>query len=214
VSEHLLDLAAADGADLLVIGTHKREGWSRFLHGSVSLEIVASARRNCVVVPLAQSSSPRAPERIERVLVPIDFSARSSSALEWAARLVVDRGTLHLVHVVAPYVPLAVEVGAYVASPMPTPEERKREQQAIERKLAEFAPRELRERGLAIETECVEGFDPAAQLAQAAQRCSAQLICMATHGRTGLSRALLGSIAQGVLKHSRVPVVVVPRYGK
>ena len=65
-------------------------------------------------------------------------------------------------------------------------------------------------RGISVEVEVLDGFDPAAQIAAAARRLGSELICMPTHGRTGLSRALLGSVAQGVLRHAEVPVLVLP----
>lgn len=211
VAEHLLDLAAADGAELLIVGSQHRRGWSRWVHGSVSLDIVASARRNCVAVPI-EERPPLALEapHVRRVLVPVDFSPLSERAVRWALALVPDQGTLHLVHVVAPFVAAATEFGTYVPLPAPTPEERQRERSELDRRMRALVPDTARARGVELSVEVLEGFDPASQIAAAAQRAHADLVCLSTHGRSGLSRALLGSVAHGVVRHSSVPVLIVP----
>jgi nucleotide-binding universal stress UspA family protein len=211
VAEHLLDLANAENADLLVVGTHRRTGWTRWVHGSVSLDIVAVARRNCVAVPILPPAAPAtAPSTIRRVLVPVDFSDTTPRAVAWAMQLVPDGGTLQLVHVVAPFVAAATEFGTYVPLPAPTPEEQARERSETERKLRELVPDSARARSLSVEAHVLDGFDPATQIAAAARRLGSDVICLSTHGRSGLSRALLGSVAQGVVKRSSVPVFIVP----
>jgi len=211
IAEHLLDLAAAESADLVLVGTHHRHGWNRIVHGSVSLDIVASARRNALVVPLttrsARADEPGAPTR---VLVPVDFSPASTAAVRWATRLLGARGRLQLVHVIVPHMPVIAEMSVYTPLPASTPEERARERAELERKLRELVAPEALARGVEVEVELCEGFDPATQIAGAARRLGADLICMPTHARRGLSRALLGSVSQGVVRHARVPVLVVP----
>ncbi|MBM3990217.1 MAG: universal stress protein [Planctomycetes bacterium] len=211
VAEHLLDLAAAESADLVLVGTHHRHGWNRIVQGSVSLDIVASARRNALVVPLRT----RAPQPAElgsptRILVPVDFSPASGAAVRWATRLLSPRGRLQLVHVTPPQVALLAEVSACAPLPSCTSEERARDRAELERRLRELVAPEFLARGVEVEVELCEGFDPAAQIASAARRLGAELICMPTHARRGFSRALLGSVAQGVVRQARVPVFVVP----
>jgi nucleotide-binding universal stress UspA family protein len=53
------------------------------------------------------------------------------------------------------------------------------------------------------------GTDPATEIVAAAQACGADQIAMATHGRTGLRHLLLGSVAEAVVRHSPVPVLLV-----
>jgi len=57
--------------------------------------------------------------------------------------------------------------------------------------------------------DALTGGDVARTLAQAAERLDADLVCMGSHGRGGLGRALLGSVAQQMLAHSRRPVLVL-----
>ena len=105
-SEHILDLAASENADLVVVGTHRRSLVGRWLHGSVSLDLVASAKRNVVTVPLvAPAPKQREPGAIRRVLVPTDLSDLSARAIHWANTILPAGGTLQLLHVIAPYIP-------------------------------------------------------------------------------------------------------------
>ena len=55
-----------------------------------------------------------------------------------------------------------------------------------------------------------EGADVVRAICDAARACGAQYIAMATHGRSGLRRLLLGSVAEGVVRHAHVPVLLYP----
>ncbi len=52
--------------------------------------------------------------------------------------------------------------------------------------------------------------DPVTEIEVEADRCGASMIVMGTHGRTGLQHLVMGSVAEGVMRHAVVPVVVVP----
>lgn len=210
VAEHLLELATAERTELLVLGTHRRQGWDRLVHGSVSLDIVALSRGNALVVPLVPNAPAVVVGALRRVLVAVDFSPLSLPALHWGARLLPAGGRLQLVHVIAPYVSAVVELGAYAPLPPPSPEELARERTDVERRLRELIPSEIAARGLEFDVEAVSGFDAAAAVVECATRLGSDLICVPTHGRSGLSRALLGSVTQGLLRRSPIPVLVVP----
>ncbi len=62
----------------------------------------------------------------------------------------------------------------------------------------------------AVRIEIVEGWSVPEQILAAARRLGAGMIIMATHGRTGLRRVLMGSVAEEVLRHASVPVLIVP----
>jgi nucleotide-binding universal stress UspA family protein len=64
---------------------------------------------------------------------------------------------------------------------------------------------------MTVRMEVVEGWSIPEQVLAAADRLNAALIIMGTHGRTGLRRALMGSVAEAVLRHSHRPVLVVPQ---
>lgn len=61
--------------------------------------------------------------------------------------------------------------------------------------------------------EVVDAVDVAGTIVAEAKKCGAKYVAMATHGRSGLKRLLLGSVAELVVRHSNVPVVVYPPVG-
>nr|WP_053066827.1 universal stress protein [Archangium gephyra] len=70
-------------------------------------------------------------------------------------------------------------------------------------------PPEAAVRGISTRVEVVHGRKVSEAINQAAERLSCDVICLATHGRSGLSKALVGSVAQEVLQASTRPVLLV-----
>ncbi len=138
-----------------------------------------------------------------RIICPVDFSEGSDSALEHAAGLARKLGVeLELVHIYQ--VPaLAMPDGAVLASPTYLANLTSRAQQELEVKRAQVAGQ-----GLQVTTTLLQG-DPADSIVEHADKRGASLIVMGTHGRTGLSRMLLGSVAERVVRCARVPVLTV-----
>ncbi len=67
---------------------------------------------------------------------------------------------------------------------------------------------EARTEGIEAEAQLMEG-EPAYEIDQCAQRVAADAVILGTHGRSGLKRLFLGSVAEETLRNSRVPVIVV-----
>jgi nucleotide-binding universal stress UspA family protein len=67
--------------------------------------------------------------------------------------------------------------------------------------------------GVRIDVSAVAGYCPAA-IYEAAAREGADLIVISTHGRTGLRRELIGSVAEGTVRHAACPVLVVPSFAR
>ena len=200
VDEQLLALAAEIGADLLVLGTHQWHGLERLWHASTSRRILHDAPMSvaCVPVPVAPGG-PAAIPKITRVLVATDFSALADRAAPHAYSLLREGGTVFLVHVTRP--PESPEGPAHLAHLV-----RLREATA---RLRALIPPDARVAGIASEEHVVEHTDPATAICEAAERFGAEAICLGSHGRAGISAALLGSVAHAVLARSRSPVLVV-----
>ncbi|KYQ79509.1 universal stress protein [Acinetobacter lactucae] len=71
------------------------------------------------------------------------------------------------------------------------------------------AKQEFTNKGLTVETKLLEGFVVHEEIIQAAQNLNADLIVMGSHGRTGVRKLVLGSVAQKVLGESHIPVLIV-----
>lgn len=143
---------------------------------------------------------------ITRILVPMDFSAQSDLALQYAMELSGRLGaSLHLLHVVEqPLVPASWSAEIYVP-----------DLAALEAGLIAEAERLLtinrtlaEGQHLKVETSVVTG--PAATtIIGVADNVGADLIVMGTHGRTGLSHLFMGSVAERVVRLAPCPVLTV-----
>lgn len=142
----------------------------------------------------------------QRLLVPVDGSEASHHALSIAIGLARDTGGhLHLIHVVED----AAYLAGYDPSGAAAGELYKATRDAGERILQE-AEVIVKTAGLAVEAELVDRFGdrlPQA-VADAAQRWKADLIVVGTHGRRGMSRLMLGSGADQIIRMAPVPVLV------
>jgi nucleotide-binding universal stress UspA family protein len=139
--------------------------------------------------------------RIRRILVPIDFSAGSDYALKYAAVLAREFGARIIVfHALEPLI-----LGDIFGSPeiAGLNEELRR---SASRRVTLLVAR-LRKRGLRSQGVIERGPAAHAILEQAAK--SADLIVMGTHGRSGFSRLLMGSVAEKVVRGARHPVLTV-----
>ena len=184
--------AALDGAaDLLVAGTVGRTGISRFFLGSVSEGIVR--RAHCPV--WVERSSNAAIGEVQRVVVCTDLSPLSEAGVALAAEFAATLGST--VEVVC-----ALETsyrGLTLEARRQTTENMKA---GLERIAARHFPR------TPPRTSIVEGANVVEALTAHAERTSADLLVLASHGRTGLSRVLLGSVAERVTRFAPCSVLV------
>ncbi len=139
-----------------------------------------------------------------RILCPTDFSSVADAGVAHAASLAAREGAeLVLLHVLAPIT--AYVLPDVVGSIAVDLEERSRED-------ARHELRRLRDRvrstGVRTHTVLVQGYAPS-QIARAAERLRCELIVLGTHGRTGLTRMLLGSVAEAVVRRAPCPVLTL-----
>jgi nucleotide-binding universal stress UspA family protein len=142
----------------------------------------------------------------QRILVPIDGSETSARALQEAIKLAAGKVRLRLIYVIEEVYPLDAEGYAYI--------DHAALQDAVrhtgERALAQAAEK-VRSSGAIVETALLEahGERVASVIDNEAGHWPADLIVIGTHGRSGLSRLLLGSVAEGVVRGASIPVLLV-----
>lgn len=185
-AERIAELASP--GDLIVMGTHGRTGIPRFLLGSVAERVVRHAK--CSVLIAREHGEPQ-PYR--HILVPVDFSESSRRALEEAGDLASRTGAVvTLLHV------LELPASGLV------PEAEQRAVTLLE-EWGELVEQKTRTRVWNL----VKTGTPAQQvLATAADDPSIDLIVLGSHGRTGMSRLLIGSVAEKVVRHAHRPVLI------
>lgn len=161
----------------------------------------APDRRAAPVAPVALPSQPM---KIRRLLCPIDLSELSVGALGQAVDLARACGASITALFVFPPIPYLAGEGAFV--PVPS-EPDAAARSVVAKDVAEFM-RPAREAGVAVDV-CLRVGDPAAQIVAAAAETNADAIVMATHGRSGFRRLLLGSVAERVLWTAPCPVITI-----
>jgi universal stress protein A len=143
---------------------------------------------------------------VKKILVATDFSACSHHALELAIALAKVHGSsLKMVHVVptSAYVDFTSGMEGNTAGAFQYLEALRESIQRSWKELEHFVTSE----GLTVESMTVDGGVPAVELARIAREGQFSLVVMGTHGRSGLKHLVLGSVAEGVVRESVVPVL-------
>jgi nucleotide-binding universal stress UspA family protein len=205
----LLDAVEELRADAIVMATHARTGLDHFLHGSVAEAVLAKSPVPVFLVHGRSDDAPRPPfDPISaRIVVPLDGSPFSEAAVPVACQLLGVAGELVLVSVAA--APDHVER-----------DERGRprafldqQEEALKRDVFDYlrnVAARLRDTDPDLHvTIDVRVGDPAPGIVMAETDRGADLVVMSTHGRTGLGRAVMGSVAGEVLRTGSAPVVLV-----
>jgi nucleotide-binding universal stress UspA family protein len=138
-------------------------------------------------------------------LIPTDGSPLSEEAVRQGVELAKSLGAKITAITVSPkFHTLAVEPGMVIA----TPKDYERECEAVAAKVLGTAEGVASESNVAFRAVHVVHDHPYAAIIEAAQTNHCDLICMASHGRKGLSALILGSETTKVLTHSKIPVLV------
>ena len=197
VAPAVVELAEAEGIDLIVQGAHGRRGWRRFLLGSVAEEVV---RRSTCPVLTVQEKHSRVDVGERRVLVPVDFSEPSRQALRAAKNLAGDGADLEVVHVIEhPVYPQYYDVEA---GQILFPQMTSRVKETVE----EFVKETLGDEDC---TQAVVEGRPAQQIVERAEADDVDLIVIATQGHSGIEHLLLGSVTEKVVRLASCPVLTL-----
>jgi nucleotide-binding universal stress UspA family protein len=186
----LLGFVADEGADLVVLGPHARRDGIDF--GGVTRVLLAVPHCAVWIQPCAAAE-------IRRILVPVDLSSGSREALDVATALATRLGAeICVLHCFVPPAFGYPGEPSYVVDHL-----RATSQQELDAFAGES-------RAVPATAVLVDG-DPVEEIL--ARQEQADLIVLATHGHTGVSAAVLGSVAYAVLRRATVPVLAIPPRG-
>ena len=200
----ITERAEIENADLIVVGLHDRILEENLeIQGSVVEQIIQETRRPVLVV----KNQPRQP--YSSVVAGVDFTDYSQAAARSAA-IVAPKATLHLVH--------ACQCQSSLAAPLRDSDtEASADDVCAARmncstmtKMAPFGQKVIEDlQSKPIVHHVLEHGNPHQVLLQQIATVNADLVSIGTHGRTGLSRALLGSVATDILNDRLVDVLVI-----
>lgn len=201
----ILDYAAKVDADLIVMATHGRRGLAHWLDGSVAEGVARQA--TCPVLTMSPSVA-SASARAARILVATDFSDTAYLACAHAVALARRHGAaIDLLHVVEAQIEPGLPGTVIGWGPGTT-----RRFEDARKALGEFVA-DLDATDLTITYHVVTDA-PAHGILDAAERLGADLIVAGSHGRTGLRRLVLGSVAETLVQRAPCPVMIVKASGK
>jgi nucleotide-binding universal stress UspA family protein len=206
VVPEILERARAWPADLLVMGTHGRGGFERWVLGSVTEKVLRKAPCPVVTVPPpAGGLHPSEAVLVRRILCPVDFSGPSVAALHHALRLAEESAAeITLLHVLEWLV--EEEPGARIAG-FDVPEFRRYLERDAREKLHGLVPSDARD-WCRIE-ESVLGGRPWREILKVAEAREADIVVMGVRGRHPIDLALFGSTTHHVVRGASCPVLVV-----
>ena len=140
--------------------------------------------------------------QLSTIMCPTDFSRSSHAALEFASALAAESNAfLYIVHVDETSLTYVPGYAGYGLAPNPVEHQKEEERERLNT-ITPTAP------GVEYQHRYLTG-NPVKEILSFAERENVDLIVLGSHGRTGLSRILMGSIAEGVVRHAKCPVVTV-----
>ncbi|MGA8533058.1 MAG: universal stress protein [Candidatus Tumulicola sp.] len=195
----LLAYARQVRSDAILMGTHGRSGLERLALGSTAEDVIRAASVPVIAIPQ------RCPEiraaALSRLLVAVDGSPAADAALAVACDIARrEKATLTICAIAEPgaFDWDDVDRDLFLSAPV--------EEQA--RPLLERSARRAADACVKAGVDLRSG-SAVAEILAAAVDCGAECIVMGTHGRAGLPRFILGSVAEGVLRSSPLPVCIV-----
>lgn len=207
-ASEIVDYAEREGIGLIVMATHGLSGVKRWALGSVADRVVRATNRPVLLVrpERIRDTGTRPRGTFERILVPLDGSSESEAILPYVRELAVSfNAEMLLVE--------ALEIGYYFAKPggydyiyYPATHTAESKERALE--YLETIAQPLKQAGITVRSEVRLG-DPAGEILHLAEEASVDLVAMSTHGRSGLARWAIGSVATKVLHEGKTPLLLV-----
>ena len=205
-AEAIVDYAEQEDIQQIVMATHGYTGISRWAHGSVAERVLQSAGVPVLLVRAQESalSDSRQPMSCRRILVPLDGSALAEQVLPSATSVAQALDAQMILFRVPIVYASGSLMGEWYLPLEGVFETANQDAQAYLNRVASH----LKEQGVNVSTAMRMG-SVAESIIEYAEANQIDLIAMCTHGRTGLARWTLGSVADRVLRASNVPILLV-----
>ncbi len=198
--------AAADPEILITMATHGRSEAQRWLLGSVAHKVLLMAANPLLLVRPSEKLENTGVATLKRIVVPLDGSALAEKIMPYAVALAGSMD-LEVVLLRAYDLPAA----SYYESDMYVPDwaELTRAVRENAQEYLDQAHRRLGAEGLRrVSTLLIQG-DAAPNIIEVAKQTPESLVALCTHGRSGIGRLVLGSVADRVVRTASVPVLVI-----
>ncbi len=206
-AEQICLWAACHEADLTVLSSHGAGGQSECRLAGTASELIERVPGSLLLVPAAAAASDGI-ARYQRILVPLDGSARAESVIPLATRLAADaEAELVFAHVVP--VPELIELGALEAEDLELRDRLVRRNERVANQYLDRVRARLAESGIPVRATVLCGGDVRGRLVRLIADQTIDLVVLSAHGQTGRADVHCGSVAAHLLSHSRSPLLIV-----
>ncbi len=185
-ADEILKFADEQHVRLIVLGTHGRSGLGRVVSGSIAENVMRKAK--CAVMTLRDLDTPCSDRRMNYILVPADFSVYGYAAVDFASCLALTTNADLTICYVDDSDPSSVE-----------------DHERIWKQLRQFVPTNSKVRY----SHKIFLGNPGEEICKYANSKPYDYIVIGTHGRSGITRAVRGSVAEYVVRHANCPVISV-----
>ncbi|OGO01621.1 MAG: hypothetical protein A2Y72_01615 [Chloroflexi bacterium RBG_13_53_26] len=185
-AEEIVKYADRENTGLIVLSTHGQSGIGRWTIGSIANKVVRATKKPVALVR-AEGPRPDVPQKdmLRKALLPLDGSRESEAAIPYAAELASRLGmSVTLLQVLA--------IG----------------DKALAEDYLEKTGAQLKQKGVTVESRVIFG-EAATEIINLADEIHADVVAMSTHGRSGIGRWVLGSVAERVLYEGNTPLLLV-----
>lgn len=204
IAAEILALAANKNADLIVMSTHGRSGFRRLALGSVAERVLHNATIPLLLV--REGAALHTTNPIEHLLVPLDGSSFAERSIPLAVELSTQTGaTLTMLRVVQD---LDAQNKQIIFKSEEAAEEAVTQWKLLATRYLDELAKGIKAEGVKVSSMVLSG-DPENLIGTIAETLPADLIVMSTHGRSGVSRWVYGSVANKVLRTATCPVLLV-----
>lgn len=202
----IIDRATAGSGSLIAMTTHGRSGVQRWLLGSVADKVLHEAASPLLLVRSVETEDFSEARPMKTIWVPLDGSPLAEKVIPHVVEMADKTG----LEVVLLRVYLMPGVAYLTGDSQPDWERVQEETRSAADDYLNQKLRELQKQGLKKVSAIVLEGSAAEKIIQTAKEKPDSLIAICTHGRTGIKRAMLGSVADRVVRHGEVPVLLVP----
>ena len=203
-AEAILNYADKEGIGLIIMSTHGHSGIKRWALGSVADKLVRAARQPIALIRCGGSICTQLREngKLTKALVPLDGSKGSEAIIPYIEELASKlKAEVHLLHLWAPdYYTITEQRLARMQSSKASAEDYIGQMSA-----------KLKQKGIAAESDfrALDSGTEADEIIKVAGEINADIVAMSTHGRSGVSRWAMGSVAEKIIHAGSTPVLLV-----
>lgn len=202
----ILEEAQRNPEALIAMSTHGRSGVARWVLGSVANKVLHATSNPLLLVRSQENRSVNQAAEISRLIVPLDGSPEAEQVFPHVVALANGLDMKVVLTRVMPTAEMFLRYGGYAVI------QHGDLMQSLEEEAVDYinlAKQELSRQGLSSTEEHLVHGNPANSIVELTQDVEGSMVAMTSHGRSGVSRWVLGSVADRVVRHSGSPVLLV-----